>query len=336
MERKTLVDWDLGDIVNSLIEHHPEIRELYLFGSRAYKTGSYRSDIDILAVTGGEMVSVAEVNTWLHHEYPPVDLFLSFDRMSAASVVNGSVLRYRKNTERGYADLVDQLDAKKLWDAQSGFSAFDGWIQKALADGSFPMSIIPDSSADEADQKIADALKELERTGIKTYYAGSSWQDIGKSITEMVRVGLQKPSKFQRRARNFSFDTIRLENEYDFQNLIHLLLRPVFPDMEREPVTVRIDGNAKLADFGIASNRIVIETKYIDSTGKKAEVLKTLEGLRGFYAQNPNVECLLFLVLYEGSVDIDVVNLESRFSHTFGVPPVRVCFFENPYPVSRR
>ena len=39
--------WDLQEIVSSIVGHYPDISKVYLFGSRSYKTHSYRSDIDI-------------------------------------------------------------------------------------------------------------------------------------------------------------------------------------------------------------------------------------------------------------------------------------------------
>ena len=64
----------------------------------------------------------------------------------------------------------------------------------------------------------------------------------------------------------------------------------------------------------MASNKIIIEVKHIDTKSKKAEVIKTLEGLKSFYSENPNVACLVFLVLYEKASDLDPVVLQARFS----------------------
>ena len=112
MNNANFITWDLLEIVDDLIIHHSKIKSLYLFGSRAYKTNSMRSDIDILAITEG-VISMSEVNLWLHDKYPPVDLFLSYDEMNAMSVVNGSVVSFR-NTGK-YDDLIQQLDAIVLW-----------------------------------------------------------------------------------------------------------------------------------------------------------------------------------------------------------------------------
>ena len=39
---------DLKDIIDELVKGFPQITDIYLFGSRAYKTNSTRSDIDLI------------------------------------------------------------------------------------------------------------------------------------------------------------------------------------------------------------------------------------------------------------------------------------------------
>lgn len=327
MSNTALCEWNLREIVERIIEQHKQIQEIYLFGSRAYNTGSLRSDIDLLAFSEGNPMPQAEINAWLSFEYPPIDLFWSYDKRIAQSAANGSAIRCREK----YRDIIEQIDAIILWDSQNGFAEFDQWNQKTLANQDFTMSVIPAYSTQNSGQNIRETLENLERSGIKTFFAGSTWEEIGRSIVKIVETSLQKPTKYQKRAGKFSFDTIKLNDEYDFQNLIHLLLRSIFPNIESENVVIKIDGNAKIADFGLASNKVIIEAKHIDTTSKKAEVIKTLEGLKSFYAENPNVECLVFLILYEKTVDLDPIILQARFSKELGSPPICVRFLENTY-----
>ncbi len=148
--------WDLKNIVTDITNNHQEIIELYLFGSRAYGTNSYRSDIDLLAITDGNPISDAKINEWLHYEYPAVDLFTSYDKIVAKSAINGSSVSYRKNNKQGYRNLIEQLEAKKLWDKTTGFSGeFTEWKQKTIADINFKMSIIP-SIRDESITETID------------------------------------------------------------------------------------------------------------------------------------------------------------------------------------
>lgn len=324
--------WNLKDIVTSITQQHQEITELYLFGSRAYRTNSYRSDIDILAITDGVPISDATVNEWLHKEYRAVDLFTSHDKLVAKSCINGSSISYKKHNERGYTSLIDQLDAKKLWDKDTGFSnEFTEWEQKTLADADFKMSIIPTIASENITETIASIMAKLERYNIKTYFAGSNYFEIANSIVTIIENTFNKPTKYQKKASNFSFDKIRIANEYDFQNLIHLLIRPLFPDIESENCTITIDGNNKVADFGIHNNKIIIEAKWVDTVSKKNEVVKTISGLSNFYTENPNVKSLIFVVLYDESVTIDENCLKYRFSYEKSSPSIIVRFIKNTY-----
>ncbi len=327
IENDTIV-WNLREISEKLIEWLPVI-ELYLFGSRGYQTNSLRSDIDVLAVIPEDQsIHTAELNRLIHDSFPPVDLFYTYDGKRASSIANGSSIIFRAN---GYRDLPEQLDAIKLWSKNDGFSDHVPWEQKALRDISFAMSIVPSSNDNNPSQKIEYALEQLEKSGIRTFFAGSSIFDISKTILQMIKKGFSKPKTFQKKAKNFSFDTIKLQNEYDFQNYIHMLLRPVFSDIEPEPVMVKIDGNNKKADFGLHNNQIIIETKWIDSTSKKEEVLKTLHGLQNFYKENPMIQSLLFMVLYSKNVELDEVILQARFEKELSGCPTFIRFFKNVY-----
>ena len=324
--------WDLHEIVSAITGHHPEIIKMYLFGSRAYKTNSFRSDIDILAITDSIPISDVEVNSWLHEEYPPVDLFCSYDSQVARSVINGSCIHYRKDNDRGYCNLSDQLDARLLWDKRNGFSSdFSDWIQQTLNGIDYKMSIIPSYPIPDFSKTVDEALQSLEASGIKTYFAGSTRIEISESIIRLIEIGLKKPVKFQNKANKFSYDQLKIENEYDFQNFIQFILRPVFPDITPEPFMITIDGNKKYADFAVSSGRIVIEAKWLDTPNKKNSILKTIRGLSDFYTQNPNTTSLIFLVLYKKEVSLDKYALEQEFSFEKSTPPIFVRFMESDY-----
>ena len=321
--------WDLKEIIDDLIVHHPKIQSIYLFGSRAYRTNSMRSDIDILAITEG-ILAISDVNSWLHDKYPPVDLFLSYDEKNATSAVNGSVVFFRNNGKHN--SLIEQLNAIKLWDIENGLSKeYTEWNLQTANNITFQMSIIPSYPMVNFNETLNAAMANLEASGIKSFFAGSTWQDIAYSITNIIETAMIKPTNYQRKACAYSFDLIKIQNEYDFQNLIHQVLRPIFKDISPENVMIRIDGSDKKADFGIGNNKIVIEVKWIDSTSKKAEVIKTLEGLKNFYSENANVRCLIFLILYKKTVDIDKTLLNYKFSYEKSIPQIIVRFIENVY-----
>lgn len=319
------VIWNLKEIIDRIISHHIEVQEIYLFGSRAYNTGSLRSDIDLLVIANAQ-IPLPSINEWLHDEFPPVDLFFMCNGQKAAvSVINGSWLQQRTEVS-----LVEQLDAIELWSRDNGFSnQFENWDQKTLVSIDFKMSIIPGPQIENEGVRINEALREIRKKGIDTYFAGCSLREISKSIIKIIETGLTKPGKHAKRAKKFNFDTIKLDSEYDFQNFIHLLLRPLFPSIEPENVTITIDGNDKVADFGIQNNKIILEAKHINETSKKSTVIKTIEGLSSFYTCNPNVSSLIFLVLYEPDVDLDESRLNAQFDKEYMDIPIFVRFIKN-------
>lgn len=324
--------WNLQEIIEELTEHYPVIDQVYLFGSRAYQTNSLRSDIDLLALTDGKALNDADINSWLPHQYKAVDLFWSYDGVVARSSANGSIIQFRKDDPKDYQNLPDQLDAILLWDKAHGF--YDGapLQQESLADISFPMSIIPDKATADPKEAIAKALKQIAGRGVHTFFAGSTFREVSETIIDIIQTGMQKPGRFQTNSNSqFNFEKIQLCNETDFQTFIHLLLRPLFKDIEPEPVTVIIDGNKKSADFGLNRNKIIIEAKWINTNGKKCDILKTLDGLQDFYSENPQVRSLIFLILYSKNVDLDEVVLTERFSKKYADPPIFICFLKNSF-----
>ena len=178
---KNIQRLDLKNVVNRLIEVHSSITELYLFGSRAYVTNSLRSDIDILAVSSEEL-NKGEINDWLPIEFPMVDLFITDTELTRAdSASNGSVIKRKPEKANS---LIAQLDAITLWTKKDGFNnKYTGWEQRILKDIDFKMSVIPDHSEDSG-TVIKRQLAILESDGIKTFYAGSTFAEIGETILE--------------------------------------------------------------------------------------------------------------------------------------------------------
>jgi hypothetical protein len=99
--------------------------------------------------------------------------------------------------------------------------------------------------------------------------------------------------------------TVNLSSKYDCQNLFFTVVKPWLPGLDREEVAIRFDDQEKIADFDLFEKRLIIEMKFIDSAAKKAEVVKTLDGLSRFYAGNANVGCLLFIIFVKPNVDLD-------------------------------
>jgi predicted nucleotidyltransferase len=80
---------DLEGICHALQSWEPELREVWLFGSRRHGTGSKRSDIDILVRIGSGLQLDFNLIQQLREREPYVDCFVVSGGV-ATSVSNGS------------------------------------------------------------------------------------------------------------------------------------------------------------------------------------------------------------------------------------------------------
>src|SRR5258708_27848450 len=102
--------YDLAELTKRLTASFSQIEALYLFGSRRYRTGSPRSDVDILIeLAEGAHVRPQQLRTFAEAEGPALDLFVA-DGGKAISCANESRVQ-----AGSFPDLVAQLDALKFW-----------------------------------------------------------------------------------------------------------------------------------------------------------------------------------------------------------------------------
>jgi hypothetical protein len=141
-------------------------------------------------------------------------------------------------------------------------------------------------------------------------------------ISDVARRMIFRSDQLGQRGFAKSGWTVNLSSEYDCQNLFFTVVKPWLSGLAREEVTVHFDDQAKQADFSLFEGHLVIEMKFIDSPGKKAEVVKTLDGLRRFYARNANVGCLLFIIFAKRGVTLDDARWEADYSFRATAPQV--------------
>lgn len=315
MAKPTFQYWDLKRIIEAINSKFADINKIYLFGSRAYKTNSPRSDIDLL-IYSNKPIPNSEITEWLSGEFPPVDFFKTTDMKIAESAINGSAVSSSTDT------LDKKLDAIELWGKTTGFSStFTDWQQKTRAGVEFPPSSMPISF--DIVQSITTYNKILDENNFPNTNLGINWKDIGEKLTKILEVSLTIPSKWK---RGNTFRNIVLTNEYDFQNFVELVIKPWLPTLEREVTVAKYDGQDKNIDFSINWNTILIEAKHIKDANTEAKALKEIEGVKKFYQSNTNVKLLLFWTLVEKGYSIDRHKLEADFSDTVHQPIVLTKF----------
>lgn len=320
--RKDIDVWNLKDIIRDINSKIDLIESIYLFGSRGYGTGSLRSDIDLLLYSK-KPLHLAKFTEWLITELKPVDLFETNDLTIGRSLLNGSsVFSDHAGT------LPNALDAVLLWDINKGFSeSFVNWEQITLKDLEFPPTILPIPPNFEG--IIRKFTSALEEHGYPNTFLGSDWLEIIENLLQIINRSVYTPEYFNARAKFISKSNFKLDDEYDFQNLVHIVLKPWLPSIESENLVIKYNGQEKNADFSILQNKIVIEAKHIKSNSDRAGILKTLEGLKEFYKHNANVKGLLFILLVNKDVDLDDFKIRSDFSNLTSSPVVLVGVVRN-------
>lgn len=170
--------------------------------------------------------------------------------------------------------------------------------------------------------------KEIEAAGLPIQpYLGSTSLEIAAFLVKTLRRALEATEILNPKGKGWA---VKLRNEYDWQNLFFLVLKPWLPGLGREEVTITYDGQEKSADFNLFGSQLIVEMKNIRDANTKGAVSKTLIGLGSFYKQHPNVRVILFAILLDRDVNLDDAKWESDFTFTERAPQVWTRIFRAP------
>lgn len=294
---------DLRDIVRSLVTELGDPDEIWLFGSRAQETGSKRSDVDILVVDTRMRYNINKLLKWRNesNDRQPLDIFLSRDGCHADSVVNGSALKH----ESGLASL---LGARLLWRFGELVDDVEApWIQEFIKGITYAMTVVPTDFL----TTLRQLPVELSAMGLPNTLLGIDWGAIAISCADIAERLVDAVGRMGRRAPNIHPGTIRIENEYDAQNLLFLAIRPWLTDLELQPFVVRYAGQSKSADLAAAKSALVFEVKYVSNASEAAAVTKQLAGLSDIYQLNPGIKALLFIIIVKSYKKWDKCKIDS-------------------------
>lgn len=308
---------NLKDLICELIAAQPEIDSLYLFGSRAYGTGSTRSDCDILVgVAPGDHVRSSDLRDFSMQQCPALDFFIAAGG-HAVSCMNDSYV---------YADSFDELarrlDAILLWSKASGFQNISvDWVFETRTFVEFVPTSLPNASLNEFSWQTI--VKRTDQARLPSHpYIGDTIDKATAMITEVARRMIFRSSDLGQRGVAKDGWTVDLASEYDCQNLFYTVIKPWIPGIGREEITIRYDGQDKIADFNLFDSKLIVEMKFIDGDSKKREVVKTLDGLGRFYSQNSNIKILLFFIFVKEGVSVDATRWASDYTFSKNSPQV--------------
>lgn len=120
----TVFEVDLQKDLQMLLAQFKGIQKIYLFGSRAYKTNSTRSDIDIYLITKN-IIAPSELDRFIdEHEY--LDIFTGTNKCISSCSTNALIVK------KGFKSLSKQLDAVLLWSSKQGFINSDYYIHEVF------------------------------------------------------------------------------------------------------------------------------------------------------------------------------------------------------------
>jgi hypothetical protein len=325
-ERIHKSQYKLKDLAIWLGAGFPQIVALYLFGSRRYRTGSPRSDIDVLVeLKPGTHIRPAELRAFSSANCPALDLFLA-DGGKAVSRENESFVRAAT-----FGELVTKLEAVCFWTRIEAVldSAGIDWIVAIPTHIQFvPTALnsgppLPGTWV-RSFRSFAEHIQSLKLP--MQPYIGSTPKEIGNFLIEVFCRALDTRFQVNPRGKGIRLDLL---NEYDFQNLFFLMVKPWLPGLAREELTIRYDGQDKVADFNLFSNQVVWEFKHVKDANTKAAVVKSLSGLKDFYSSHPNIRLVIFVILAEKDVELDEAKWESDFSSGEQQPEVLTRIFRN-------
>ncbi len=305
-------DIDLQAAISVLVGKFETIENVYIFGSRRYKTESTRSDIDLLLTTA-KRIKHSDLRDHTLESCTALDLFI-LDDNKAVSIANESYI-----DDENQSKLLAKLNAVKLYHRGVGFTEEmkDFAVLPLDSRVNHKLSTLPNLPDDAYEvQALIKYFKAADRKGLPTKpYIGQNADESSEMILSVIERIVESCGNVTGHGQAKTGWTNNLLNEYDFQNLFWISTKPWLPGLGREEVELKYDGNNKVSDFNLFNNQIVIELKHIKDNNDKRNIIKTLGGLKDFYKQHPNIRVLIFGVLVNKDVKLDDMKWEDDFSY---------------------
>lgn len=259
--------FNLKALLEAVISAQPNIEEIYLFGSRAYKTGSLRSDCDLLVrLTAEGNVRASDLREFAMQHCQALDFFIAVDGR-AVSCMNDSYVY-----SASFEELTEKLDAVKLWTKANKFTDFHfdfeaKWVFSTSIDVVHVATVLPSGHISELSWQTL--IKRTEQEGLPIRpFIGDTIQKATVQIIDVATRMLKRSSELGQKGNAKSGWTVNLASEYDCQNLFLTVVKPWIPSLAREEAEIIYDGQKKVSDFSLFEGKLIVEMKYIDSNDK--------------------------------------------------------------------
>lgn len=167
---------------------------------------------------------------------------------------------------------------------------------------------------------VEQVLREdLSQRG--AYEAALIWRAIQGAISDAASNLLRTPktvlhvlAQFEASMKRWRWDSLDLAapvrwpvvGEREVQDILYLMLRPTFPDLEDEDALPKFGHSTYKADFGIPSLGLLVEVKYAHSAGEFKSIEKqVLEDIVP-YLQTPERYNRIIVFIYDDSSSVQV------------------------------
>lgn len=216
--------------------------------------------------------------------------------LSASSSTSPEFAKWRRDTEvaierifgansRNITDFKDLRFSLSVFTSSTSDYEFDQAFKRGLKNADAILASMIDEireygALESAEDGFPDHLNLIERICLRFHAAARQLQD-----------------------RHLGRDTIRIEDEYDVQDLFHAFLRLHFDDIRPEEWSPSYAGRASRLDFLLKKERIVVELKKTRASMKSGELGEQLIIDRARYQTHPDCDLLVcFIYDPEGRV----------------------------------
>lgn len=87
-----------------------------------------------------------------------------------------------------------------------------------------------------------------------------------------------------------------IEDEYDVQDMLYAMLRPLVPDLEREDSTKKVAGKGGFLDFRSDELELIIEVKYCNDAKRAKELVDECNARIKRYGNREDLNTLMFFI----------------------------------------
>jgi hypothetical protein len=176
-------------------------------------------------------------------------------------------------------------------------------------------------------QALVEQVLREDAGSRAAHEAALIWRTVQNAISEATSDLLRSPetvvhvlAQFEASMRRWRWDALDLKaplrwpvvSEREVQDILYLMLRPVFLDLEDEDTLPKFGHSTYRADFGIPSLGLLIEAKYARSAGDFKDIEKeVLEDIVP-YLQTPERYNRIVVFIYDHSASVQVHETTAR------------------------